>query len=923
MNKKKYIIPIVIILFLIVISSFDTIISFVTDYQWFNKLGYRDTFLTKLNTQIRIGLISFTLLFVIIYSYLQLIKKKYYIELGLEEKDGKEKWINRIFAISSAFIAYYGAFILSGKLWFNLLLYINRSPFNIKDPIFNKDLSFYIFTLPFYKEILSLVLVVIMMLILLTFVTYIMLFSVRRPSENIFQEQEIFGDFKKPILNKFINKRALKEALLNMWILGSLILAIQGINFILNKYMLLYSNRGVIFGAGFTDVKVTLKVYWLIGIGLIISAVSLLIYTVKGNMKRAIAGPLVLIGIFIIGNIAGGLVQRFIVEPDEVSKEEAYIEHHIEFTQRAYGLDKVEEKEFPVSQNLTKEDLANNKATINNIRINDYRPIAQAYNQLQAIRLYYTFNDVDIDRYYVDGEYTQVFLSARELDQKNLQNKTWINKHLKYTHGYGLVLSPVNAVTSSGQPDLLIKNIPPVNKTNLNIDKPEIYFGESTNEYIIVNTDEMEFDYPEGSDNKQTKYEGAAGIRLGGINKLLFALKERDYKILISNNIKSDSRIIVYRNIMERIKKIAPFIDYDDDPYIVINQEDGKLYWIIDGYTTTDKYPYSKPYSEKTSTNYIRNSVKVVVDAYNGTTRYYIFDGEDPIIQTYRKIFPDLFLDKSQMPEGLMSHIRYPINYFDIQAEIYKTYHIGNPMVFYNEEDLWDIAQEKYMTEVLEVEPTYVMFKLPDEEEVEFLLTVPYTPRTKPNMTSLFVARNDGEDYGKLFIYKFPKGETVDGPMMVESRIDQTTSISEEMTLWSQQGSRVLRGNMIIVPIESSLLYVEPIYLVSDNENSLPEMKRVVLSYKDQIVMEETLDKALNRVFNIKEEEDAKIDESNGEKPESPEEKGKDQELPKLIQRAIELFNKAKEASQSGNWADYGEYINELERVLKELEKTY
>ena len=433
----------------------------------------------------------------------------------------------------------------------------------------------------------------------------------------------------------------------------------------------------------------------------------------------------------------------------------------------------------------------------------------------------------------------------------------------------------------------------------------------------------MEFDYPEGSDNKQTKYEGAAGIRLGGINKLLFALKERDYKILISNNIKSDSRIIVYRNIMERIKKIAPFIDYDDDPYIVINQEDGKLYWIIDGYTTTDKYPYSKPYSEKTSTNYIRNSVKVVVDAYNGTTRYYIFDGEDPIIQTYRKIFPDLFLDKSQMPEGLMSHIRYPINYFDIQAEIYKTYHIGNPMVFYNEEDLWDIAQEKYMTEVLEVEPTYVMFKLPDEEEVEFLLTVPYTPRTKPNMTSLFVARNDGEDYGKLFIYKFPKGETVDGPMMVESRIDQTTSISEEMTLWSQQGSRVLRGNMIIVPIESSLLYVEPIYLVSDNENSLPEMKRVVLSYKDQIVMEETLDKALNRVFNIKEEEDAKIDESNGEKPESPEEKGKDQELPKLIQRAIELFNKAKEASQSGNWADYGEYINELERVLKELEKTY
>jgi uncharacterized membrane protein (UPF0182 family) len=919
--KKKYIIPAVLVLMMTIIISFDVIIGFITDYQWFSKLGYTNTFLKKLHTQLKIGISTFVILFAVIYFYLQLIKKRYYAELGIYKEEIKDKWINQIFFIGSALISCYISFMLVKNLWFKILLYLYRTDFNIKDPIFNKDVSFYVFSLPFYKEILNLSFIVAAMLIILTFAVYLILFFFRKTCEGAFQNQRLFDDQKRPIISYLINKRALKIALLNLGALGSLMLAVIGIHFLFSTYEILYSTRGFVFGAGFTDVKITVWLYRIMAVGCVGSAILFLISTIKKDLKKVFIGPLVLVGLFMIGNAASSLVQRFIVEPDEVSKEEVYIKNHIEFTQRAYGLDKVEEKEFPVNQDLTQEDLKNNEDTINNIRINDYRPITKTYNQLQAIRLYYNFNDVDIDRYYIDGKYTQVFLSARELDQRNLQNKTWINKHLKYTHGYGIVLSQVNAVTSSGQPDLLIKNIPPVSQSNLKVTRPEIYFGESTNDYIIVNTDEMEFDYPEGSDNKQTKYQGDAGIKLNGINRLLFAIKERDYKILISKNINSDSRIIINRNIMERAKKIAPFIKYDDDPYIVLDEEDGKLYWVIDGYTVSDRYPYSKPYSEEDKINYIRNSVKVVIDAYNGTTKYYVFDDEDPIIQTYRKIFPDLFLDKSQMSERLMSHMKYPINLFDIQAEVYKEYHVNNPMVFYNDEDLWDIASEKYMSEVLEVEATYVMFKLPDEEKVEFLLTVPYTPRTKPNLTSLFVARNDGDNYGKLFIYKFPKGETIDGPMMVESRIDQNTSISEEMTLWSQQGSRVLRGNMVIVPIENSLIYVEPIYLVSDNENSLPEMKRVIVSYKDKIVMEETLEKAFNKLFNIEKEEENK--EEPDKLPNKPEENEEVKEIKQLIKRANELFNKAKISSQNGNWAEYGKYINELEKVLKELDASY
>jgi len=910
LKKRYFVIPSVIILILIFIASFNSIIEFITDYQWFKELNLTDTYLKRLKTQFTIGIPTFVLLSVFIYFYFRFIKKGHYRISGIDASTINDKWLNRGFMIVSLFISFIISRVFIANLWFNILQFVNKTSFNIKDPIFNNDISFYVFVLPLLKSVVGLLLFLIIMLLILTFMAYVMLFSFRRGNSTEFDSDDLFRSRRIP---SFLNNKALKNAVFQLGVLGSSILVILGINLWLNTYELLYSSRGVIFGAGFTDVNITLWVYRAMAVASLIYALIFLMSIRRRSFKKAVIGLVVLLAISIIGNIAGGLVQRFIVEPDEISKEEKYIEYHIEYTQKAYGLEDVEEREFPVSQDLTKEDLLENQDIVNNIRINDYLPIAQTYNQLQAIRLYYTFNDVDIDRYMVDGKYTQVFLSARELDQESLQTVTWINKHLKYTHGYGIVLSPVNAVTASGQPDLLIKNIPPVSDSDLKIERPEIYFGESTNDYIIVNTDEMEFDYPEGSDNKHTTYEGTAGIELKGINRLLYAIREKNYKILVSSNINSDSRIVMYRNIMDRVNRIAPFMEYDEDPYIVLNQDDGKLYWIIDGYTVTDKYPYSKPYSEKTDINYIRNSVKVVIDAYNGTTRFYIFDEDDPIVQTYKKIFPDLFVDGSEMPQGLLSHIRYPQTFFDIQSEVYRIYHIDNPMVFYNEEDLWDIAQEKYMSDVLQVESNYVMFKLPDEEEVEFLLTVPYTPRTKPNMTSLFVARNDGEDYGKLFIYKFPKGITVDGPMMVESRIDQNTAISEELTLWSQQGSRVLRGNMIIVPIGNSLLYVEPIYLESDNENSLPEMKRVVVSFKDKIVMKESLKEALENIFGT-------MDEVQEEVPPSEEiEEREEGDIQELVNKANELYNSAKEALKDGNWADYGKYMDELEEVLIQM----
>ena len=919
-KTKTYIIFTILIAIFILIASFSTLLEFITDYQWFQELGYTKTFLTRLRTQGKIGLPIFIISFGIILTYIKYIKKKYYEDRNIRPFKSMNKWLNIFSILVSALISLFIASSFASNLWFSILKFKNKVNFNIKDPIFNNDISFYIFTQPLLKDIILLLLLFIGIMIIISLIFYIMMFiSEERKKERPGSQRVFDGDFRQFRRINIIDMTLLRKILSPILVLISSVFIILAVNFLLNSYDLLYSSQGIVYGAGFTDIKVGLWMYRILSILSILSAITFLYSGFKKKTKKVFIGPMMIIVVLVLGGAASGLVQRFLVEPNEISKESKYLQHNMDYTQAAYGLHDVKLREFPVDQELTREDLDNNEEIIRNIRINDYRPTRQVYNQLQAIRMYYNFHSVDVDRYDIDGKNTQVFLSARELNQENLQTKTWINKHLKYTHGYGVALSPVNSITSDGQPELLIKNIPPVSNEDLEISRPEIYFGESTNDYIVVNTNEKEFDYPEGSDNKETIYEGSAGIKLKGLNRLLYAIKEKSYNLFISSNIKKDSRIIRHRNINERIRKIAPFISYDEDPYIVLNQEDGRLYWIMDGFTTSNRYPYSKPFDRDSEINYIKNSVKVVVDAYNGDVNYYIFDEEDPIIESYRKIFPDLFLGKSEMPEGLQKHIKYPTTLFDIQADIYKEYHVSNPMVFYNEEDLWDIAKEKYMGEVQDVGPIYQIFKLPDADQLEFLLTVPYTPRDKPNMTSLLVARNDGEKYGDLVLYKLPKGETIQGPMMIESRIDQNTDISEQLTLWSQEGSKVLRGNVIIVPIENSLLYVEPIYLEADNKNSFPEVQRVVVSFKDKMVMERTLEEGLNKIFG--EGEDQVEEEAEEDEEIESQEAQTDKETNQLIKKANQLFNKATEASQSGNWAEYGDYMEELEEVLKKLDK--
>jgi hypothetical protein len=849
---------------LIVIVFGDRLLEFVADYQWFKMLGYTKTFFVEIRTKALILLPLAVIGSVALSVYFLKIFEKY-LRLGQifisKPELAKSK---RLLVLVSVALGFFLAWVATNELWVKVLFFLNKSQFGMTDPIFNNDASFYIFTKPLISNIMSLGIFITLTVSVATLGFYSLVFKKYPPSEGtVYYLDRTAG---VPNLIGFFKKDILRNAIKRLATLGAVFFILLGLFFLLTTYDLVYSPRGAAFGASYTDVAVTLKGYIALAIVSFISAVLFFAGMVKEQKRLIAAGPVALLFIGIIMSVIGFFVQRLIVEPDEISKERPYIEYNIEFTQKSFQLDSVEAREFPVSQELTAQDLEENANTIRNIRINDETPLLQTFNQLQTLRLYYQFSNISLDRYVIDGLYRQVFIAPRELNIDKLtdQAKTWINLHLKYTHGYGFVMAPVNEVTSEGQPKLMVRNIPPTTDTDILLTRPEIYFGLMTDQYIITGTDENEFDYPSGSDNTETRYEGEDGIELKGLNRFLYAITQRSMRLLFSDNVNANSRIHFYRDVVERARKIAPFLVYENDPYMVVNQENGKLYWIVDAYTATADFPYSQRYGFKGYiVNYVRNSVKVVVDAYEGTVDYYVFDDTDPMIQTYSKIYSDLFKPASEMPEGLKAHIKYPRELFDLQAQVYRLYHISNPMVFYNGEDAWDIANEKYLDKIQTAKSNYVMFKLPEEDTEEFALILPFTPREKANMTSLLVARNDGIHYGKLYVYRFPKDRTIDGPMMIESRIDQDSTISPQFTLWGQEGSNVLRGNVIVVPVNNSLLYIEPIFIQADNVNSLPETKRVIVGYRDRVVMEQTLDLALQQIFG-----DADI--PGGEKPTEP-----------------------------------------------------
>lgn len=907
--------------------------GFLTNWMWFDSLGFEKVFWTKFLSQLEIGVPVFLAAMLLVRIYLKSLKKHYFIEVESHEIPD-EKRLNKISWGMSVVFGLLVGLSAGASTWMDFRQFANATSFGLKDPLFHLDISFYVFKLAFLTKANNIVLGIVVGMVIITLLYYGILMTVRTP--DVFEREpeepessETPEENAIPFTRKYRSKRSSMRTLdLNnsnmsqllhiasgkLTLLGIIFYLMVAMDFLMRQFDLLHVHTGAVYGAGFTDVNVKLWVYRLIMVLSIVGAVTLCHHMHRKEPKKLVRIPIAIVVVGLLGGVVSFAVQNLLVSPDEINKESKYLERNISYTRHAYGLDNIKVEEFPAEQNLNRQAIRNNSQTITNIRINDYEPVQDFYNQTQSIRQYYDFNDVDIDRYNIDGEQTQTYLAAREINESKISS-TWINRHLKYTHGYGAAVSRVDAVTANGQPDIIVKNIPPESEAkDTDITRPEIYFGELTNDYVIVNTDEQEFDYPNGNENSYSTYKGKAGIKLNLLNRILFSVREGSMKLLVSSNVNSDSRIIINRNIKDRVEKLMPYLSYEKDPYMTV--VNGKLYWIVDAYTTSSYYPYSEPYSgEVGSTNYIRNSVKVVVDAYNGDTTFYVVDQDDPVARTYQKIYPTLFKDVKEMPEGIRKHIRYPNSLLKIQAGVYTKYHMDQVKVFYQDEDLWDIAHQIYGTEEKEMDPSYFIFELPDEKKAEFINMIPFTPKSKQNMTAIMMARNDGNRYGQLLVYKFPKNKTVYGPMQIEAQIDQNTEISKEFSLWNSSGSKYRRGDLFVIPINNSIMYVEPVYLEASNQ-AIPEMKRVIVAYGDKIAYESTLEDALADLFG----EDENGGQSQSASASSGKNNSEKSNTKELIQKANEAYENAVNAQKSGNWKKYGDYLDELEKYLNQLE---
>ena len=870
--------------FLLLFVLFMLLSGFYTDLLWFQSLGLSSVFWTALKA--KIGVFTFfSLLFLAFFLGNLLIARRlsgwggfflpgqrYYVA---------SKLVNIIVVVVALILSVLNGLGAIGQ-WDTMLRYLNQRPFGVLDPIFSQDVSFYVFTLPVYRFLRGWLMEVLILTLLATAAAYLLV------------QLASWRQFKLWLTSK---------AAIHLAALGVVFLLISAWGYKLSAFELLYSEEGVTFGASYTDVHARLLAYNLSFWAVILCALLL----AGGVASRrpwilAIGGALWLAVAAGVGAIYPVLMQQFDVQPNELIKELPYIEHNIDFTRRAYGLDHIQELDFGSVADLTAEALADAEPTIRNIRLWDYRPLRDTYAQIQEIRLYYEFVDVDIDRYYLDGTYRQVTLSAREMATEQLQSRTWVNEHLQFTHGYGLVMSPVSEVTPEGLPELLVRDLPPRTAPGLEITRPEIYYGEKTDGYVFVNSTLEEFDYPSGDQNITSTYQGAGGVALdSALQRAAFAYRFGDVAVVLSEYLTPESRVMLYRNIHQRVRQVAPFLLFDADPYLVI--VDGRLVWLQDAYTATDMYPYSQPYHNRF--NYIRNSVKVAIDAYDGDMTFYVVDEEDPLIQVYAAIFPHLFTPWQDMPDGLKAHLRYPEGLFFIQAQMNNTYHMRNPTVFYNKEDLWAVAHELYAGNDQPMEPYYVTMKLPGQEQEEFILIQPFTPANKQNMVAWMAARSDGEHYGKLLLYKFPKQELIYGPLQIEARIDQEPNISGQLSLWHQRGSQVIRGNLLVIPIGNSLLYVEPLYLQAET-GRLPELKRIIVGSGERVIMADTL-------------EDALADIGGAPVVAVEPEVGGEVDAHQLALSALEHYQEAQERLQQGDWAGYGAELEAMRRDLENL----
>ncbi|MCH7759014.1 UPF0182 family protein [Patescibacteria group bacterium] len=915
MIKKHFISYIIYSLIALAFFTMPVLFRLLTDWYWFQEIGFQNIFTTIINAKILLGLSVGVLTFLIIYGNLWLAKrlvvsKPLFIRLrqgGSGELDLR-KYIKRFSLPISLALGFFTGLVGAGA-WETVLQYLNATPFGVTDPIFNRDISFYFFDLPFIQFFIGLGFWLLIASLIGAAVSYFLQGGLSfRASEYPRKDMDVL----KSLLIE-------KPAKIHLSILIAFLFLLMAFNIYAVKIpSLLYSSTGPFIGANFTDINAILPFLKILIVVAIIAAL-LAVANIFKTHNRLITLAL---GSYIIVSILGSLVyptilQKFVVLPNELVKETPFIEYNIAATRRAFALDKVEERNLTGEATLTMKDINNNRSTIKNIRLWDREPLLDTFGQLQEIRTYYDFISIDNDRYNLNGDYRQVLLSPRELNTANLPQRNFINDRLTFTHGFGLTLSPVNEVTPEGLPVLFLKDLPPVSSIeSLTVTRPEIYYGELVNDWVVVKTKAQEFNYPSGDENVFTDYEGVGGVPINSFfRKVLFALKFGSLKIILSNDITQESRIMYYRNIKERVERVLPFLSLDRDPYIVVTQE-GELKWIFDAYTTSDRYPYAELMNDIFSNlpgrniNYIRNSVKVVIDAYDGSMKFYIADTKDPIIQTYAKIFKGQFLPIEEMGEDLRSHIRYPEDLFIYQTNLYTVYHMNEAQIFYNKEDQWQIP---VITSGRQIDPMlrHMIMKLPGEKKEEFILMIPFTPRGKDNLSAWMVARNDGEFYGQLVVYRFPKQKLIFGPKQITNRINQDTDISRQISLWDQRGSEVIRGNLLVIPIEESLVYIQPIYLRAEG-GKIPELKRVIVAHENRIAMEKTLDLALERVFGGRVDRDIR-NQVMTEVVEPAELTFQDDSF----QQARDLFNRALEAQRRGDWSLYGEEIRKLGDILE------
>ncbi len=886
--------------------------GFWGDKLWFDELGYEDRFWTIWLTKIGLFAGSF-----IVGGGLVFL---------LTTRLPRDIPYLRLLATTGGGII--SALFWSSK-WETVLTYINRISTDITDPVIGKDTGFYLFSYPFLQALYAGLLIIIL--------TALSAYLIRNRYLSMKNEKaEIAGPEG--------------SSAGSVYVLAGLLLLVLAFGRYLARYGILFSDYGIVSGPGWTDVNIRLPMLFLVMILTVAGAILLIIAGTNRSLRWKLSikklksefSALVLIGggvaatwLLLLG-AAPLLFQSLKVEPNEITLEEPYIRHNIEFTSHGFHLNKVEKKQYDVSDTFSEQSVEENKNLFSNIRLWDYRALDAVYKQFQEIRLYYEFHDVDIDRYTIDNSYREVMIAAREMQPANLplQSQTFVNKHFKYTHGYGAVLNLVNEFTPEGLPDLLIRDIPPVSRhESLEINRPEVYYGELTDSYVVVNSSEEEFDYPSGEKNMYATYTGEGGVPVSNFwRKFLYGYKYGGTRFLLSGYPTKESHIMIYRQIIKRVTKIAPFLFFDDDPYIVI--ANGRMYWMLDAYTASGNYPYSEKFSTFGNTNfllsdrpgssdynqlghgfggknYLRNSVKVVIDAYNGSADLYIFEEEDPLIQVYDKIFPGLLKNKKDMPESLREHIRYPADMLLIQGLVYAKYHMTDPTVFYNQEDLWVRGTEKYYNNVIPVEPYYVMWEPPGSDETEFILMLPFTPKNKQVMIGWIAGMCDDENYGRFLAYQFPKEKRILGTQQVETKIDQDSYLSGQLTLWDQRGSNVIRGNVLAIPINNTMIYVEPIYLMSET-SAYPELRLVAVMHNDNLSYAETFDEALRNLYT---------GESEG-MPSGTEPGDQTESVNQLIEKASGAFDEYLRFMQEKNFSKAGEALNRLDQALQQLSEN-